>query len=187
MLEIPPAGEEVRSTAISSTSGRCRSRTRGPSGADKGQGGKYLILPPGYADPVPEGYIPLQPDTFGGYALLRSNLKSHSDADVAKSVAYGKRIKVYPLSQAANPPATSVHRRSGRHVRLRPSATMRASSIVARPHRAERAVAATRPRDDRSAQVARHREGQALQSGRQDQGRARNWRPRGAGLARGKI
>ena len=31
---------------------------------------------------------------------------SHSDADVAKAVAYGKRIKVYPLSQAANPPPT---------------------------------------------------------------------------------
>ena len=78
----------------------------GPSGADEGKGGKYLILPPGYAGPVPEGYIVLRPATFGGYALLRSNLKSHSDADVAKSVAYGKQVKVYPLSQAANPPPT---------------------------------------------------------------------------------
>ena len=41
-----------------------------------------------------------------GYALLRSILKSGSDADVAKAVAYGKRIRLYPLSQAANPPAT---------------------------------------------------------------------------------
>ena len=56
--------------------------------------------------PVPEGYIALSPATFGSYALLRSNLKSHSDADVAKSVAYGKKVKVYPLSQAANPPPT---------------------------------------------------------------------------------
>ena len=64
------------------------------------------MLPPGYAGAVPEGYIVLRPATFGGYALLRSNLKSHGDADVAKSVAYGKRIKVYPLSQAANPPPT---------------------------------------------------------------------------------
>lgn len=37
---------------------------------------------------------------------MRSNLKSHADADVAASVAYGKRIKVYPMSQAANPPET---------------------------------------------------------------------------------
>ena len=48
----------------------------------------------------------LQPDTHGSYALFRSNLTSHSDADVAKSIAYGKRVKIYPLSQAANPPAT---------------------------------------------------------------------------------
>jgi hypothetical protein len=79
----------------------------GLEGADKGKGGKYLILPPGYAGTPPDGYIPLQSDTYGGYALLRSNLASHSDADVANSVAYGKRIKVYPLSQAANPPPTA--------------------------------------------------------------------------------
>jgi hypothetical protein len=79
----------------------------GPEGADKGHGGKYLILPPGYAGTPPEGYISLQSDTYGGFALLRSNLVSHSDTDVAKSVAYGKRVKVYPLSQAANPPATT--------------------------------------------------------------------------------
>ena len=44
--------------------------------------------------------------TYQGYALLRSNLESGSDADVAKAVAYAKRIKFYPLSQAANPPPT---------------------------------------------------------------------------------
>ncbi len=75
-------------------------------GADKGAGGKYLILPPGYAGTVPDGYIPLRSDTFGGYALIRSNLASHGDADVAKSIAYGKKVKVYPLAQAAAPPAT---------------------------------------------------------------------------------
>ncbi len=78
----------------------------GPSGADQGKGGKYLILPPGYQDKVPDGYIPLKSDTYGGYALLRSNLASHSDADIEKSVVYAKKLKVYPLSQAANPPET---------------------------------------------------------------------------------
>jgi hypothetical protein len=48
----------------------------------------------------------LQPKTHGSYGLFRSNLKSHRDADVAKSIAYGKRVRIYPLSQAANPPAT---------------------------------------------------------------------------------
>ena len=44
--------------------------------------------------------------TYTGFVILRSNLKSGSDADIAKAVAYGKRVKFYPLSQAANPPAT---------------------------------------------------------------------------------
>src|SRR5262245_52933024 len=78
----------------------------GPYGADKGAGGKYLILPPGYGEKAPDGYIAIQSETFAGYALFRSNLASHSDADIAKSAAYGRQLKVYPLSQAANPPAT---------------------------------------------------------------------------------
>ena len=75
-------------------------------GADKGNGGKYLVLPPGYADKAPDGYIALQSDTFGGYTLFRSNLKSHNSADVARSIDYGKRFKVYPLAQASSPPPT---------------------------------------------------------------------------------
>ena len=75
-------------------------------GADKGAGGKYLILPPGSTGKAPDGYIALQLDMFGGYALIRSNLASHSDADVAKSIAYGKKVKVYSLAEADNPAAT---------------------------------------------------------------------------------
>jgi hypothetical protein len=79
----------------------------GPAGVDKGEGGKYLILPPGYTEAVPEGFIALPSDTCKGYALLRSIVNSVSDEDVAKAVTYGKRIKLYPLSQAANPPETT--------------------------------------------------------------------------------
>ena len=58
----------------------------GPAGADKGAGGKYLILPPGYKEKVPDGYIVLRALTYQGYALLRSILKSGSDADIVKAV-----------------------------------------------------------------------------------------------------
>ncbi len=105
VLEIPPADDgsitgsvdDCWQTAIEDV---------GPAGVDKGKGGKYLILPPGYKDKVPPDYIPMQSETFQSYALLRSNLKSSSDADIANAVAYGKRIKVYLLSQAAHPPDT---------------------------------------------------------------------------------
>jgi hypothetical protein len=38
--------------------------------------------------------------------LCAQTLKSHADADVQKSIAYGKKVKFYPLSQIGNPPAT---------------------------------------------------------------------------------
>jgi hypothetical protein len=49
-------------------------------------------LPPGYKEKPPDGYIVLPSDTFG-FALLRSNLVSHSDADVAKAVAYADQAR----------------------------------------------------------------------------------------------
>ena len=105
VVEVPPAnGGSLNGNIV--TVWQMPLEDAGLLGADKGAGARYLILPPGYTDPIPEGYIPLQSDTFGGYALLRSNLESHSDADVEKAIAYGKRVKVYPLSQAADPPAT---------------------------------------------------------------------------------
>jgi hypothetical protein len=73
----------------------------GPAGADEGKGGRYLILPPGYQGESPDGYIPLQSETVRGFALLRSNLASGSDEDVAKAVAYGKRVEFYPLAEAS--------------------------------------------------------------------------------------
>jgi hypothetical protein len=66
-----------------------------------------VILPPGYRNKTPDGYIVLPSMAYQGYALLRSILQSGSDADVAKAVAYAKRIKLYPLSQADNPPLTT--------------------------------------------------------------------------------
>jgi hypothetical protein len=105
VIEIPPAqGGSIAGNIV--TAWQMPLEDAGPEGADKGKGGKYLILPPGYAGDVPAGYFVLRSDTFSGFALLRSNLASHSDADVAKSVAYGKHIKVYPLSAAASPPPT---------------------------------------------------------------------------------
>lgn len=105
VIEVPPADNGVFAANID-TIWQMPLEDAGLAGADHGKGGKYLILPPGYKGKAPAGYITVQSDTFGGYALLRSNLASHSDADVAESLAYGKRLKVYPLSQASHPPET---------------------------------------------------------------------------------
>src|SRR5882672_3909973 len=105
VLDIPPAdGGSLNANLV--TAWQVPLEDGGMFGIDKGAGAKFLFLPPGYKGTPPAGYTPLQLDTFGGYVLLRSNMKSPSDADVAASVAYGKRAKLYPLSQVANPPPT---------------------------------------------------------------------------------
>jgi hypothetical protein len=103
VLEIPPADDgSITGTVMDVW--QCALEDVGPAGVDKGHGGKYVILPPGHKQTLPAGYISLPSDTYEGYALLRSIPKSGSAADVAKAVAYGKRIKLYPLSQALKPP-----------------------------------------------------------------------------------
>jgi hypothetical protein len=106
VLEIPPADDGVINGTIMDA-WQVPLEDVGPAGVDKGKGGKYLILPPNHSVAVPDGTIALPSMNYQGYALLRSILRSGSDADVAKAVAYAKRIKLYPLSQAANPPATT--------------------------------------------------------------------------------
>jgi hypothetical protein len=100
VIEIPPAeGGSINGTIMNVW--QTPLEDVGPAGVDKGKGGKYLILPPGYKDKIPRGYIVLRSDTYEDYALLRSILKSGSDADIAQAAAYGRRIKVYPLARAA--------------------------------------------------------------------------------------
>jgi hypothetical protein len=105
VLEIPPADDGVINGTVMDA-WQVPLEDVGPAGVDRGKGGKYLILPPSHSGAVPDDYIALPSPNYQGYALLRSILRSGSDADVAKAVAYAKRIKVYPLSQAANPPPT---------------------------------------------------------------------------------
>jgi len=78
----------------------------GIAGVDKGEGGKYLILPPNYQGNVPEGYIPMPSSTYQTFGLLRSNIADDNEAGIAKAVEYAMQIKLYALSQAADPPPT---------------------------------------------------------------------------------
>jgi hypothetical protein len=112
VLEIPPADDGSITGSIMDC-WQTPLEDVGPAGVDKGEGGKYLILPPGHAGPTPEGHIALRSLTHQGYALLRSILRSGSDADFAKAVDYGKRIRLYPLSEAAKAPKTTYRDASG--------------------------------------------------------------------------
>ena len=96
VLEIPAADSGVFNGSVMNY-WQAAIEDVGPGGIDKGKGGKYLILPPGFdKSKMPKGYIPMQSETYQGYALLRSVLKSGSPEDVATAVRYSKRVKLYP-------------------------------------------------------------------------------------------
>ena len=110
VMEIPPAGPDGSITGSIDDGWQTALEDVGPAGVDKGEGGKYLILPPGYKENAPDGYIALQSPTYRSYALLRSNVVSGSDADIAKAVEYGKRVKSTPCRRPAarRPPNSSM-------------------------------------------------------------------------------
>ena len=69
VLEIPPADEGSITGSIDDC-WQTAIEDVGSAGIDKGAGGRYLILPPGYKEQVPSGYVALQSYTYQGYALL---------------------------------------------------------------------------------------------------------------------
>lgn len=74
----------------------------GPSGVDQGKGGKLLFTPPGYKDAIPDGYIHVpSPNYRIAFAFRSVPAPGKSAAD---AYAYSKRLRMYYLSEAGNPP-----------------------------------------------------------------------------------
>ncbi len=85
----------------------------GPTGTDKGVGGKFLLLPPGYDGPVPGGYLVGKAKTFGVVLGMRGFLV---DGKPGPAVALMKKTRIYPLSQADKPPQMAFVNGSGNEI-----------------------------------------------------------------------
>jgi hypothetical protein len=162
VLEVPPADDGALNGSIMNY-WQVAIEDIGPAGVDGGKGGRLLILPPDHDGMVQDGYIPLRSDTYQGYGLIRSVLRSGSDADVAQAIDYAKRIKLYPLAQADAPQDTAWVDASRR---VRRNDPLRLAVLPGTgPDRAGRAVPAPRPDHDQPAAHNRHRAGNAVQPG----------------------
>src|SRR5262245_5559366 len=73
----------------------------GPLGPDKGRGGKFLILPPGYNGNVPEGHFVARSPTYSVAFAMRG---FQVDGKTDQAVALMKQTRVYPLEKASAPP-----------------------------------------------------------------------------------
>ncbi len=73
----------------------------GPFGQDKGEGGKYLLLPPDYKGQIPKGYFVIKSPTYRVWTFMRGSIANGLEAAV-KNVK--DNLRVYPLAQKENPP-----------------------------------------------------------------------------------
>ena len=82
----------------------------GPAGADKGKGGKYLVLPPGYKGDVPKGYFIVQSTSYSVWVFMRFPLGEGLDIAVKNA----KKLRIYPLAKKDNPPKMEFISASGK-------------------------------------------------------------------------
>lgn len=65
----------------------------GKAGPDRGEGGKYLLLPPDYDGETPDGYFVSESPTYGNWLVMRGS-----------SLEDMRKLKIYPLAESDNPP-----------------------------------------------------------------------------------
>ena len=73
----------------------------GKKGPYEGEGGIFLILPPGFDGEIPDGYFVAQSDSMQIIVVARSFV---GDTGKEAAVEQNKKINVYKLSEADNPP-----------------------------------------------------------------------------------
>ena len=104
VLEIPAASEKASLYGQVVDAWQSTIAGVGPSGLDKGQGGKYLFIPPAYKEAIPDGYIPIKSTSFRIALAFRSvRGKSATEAD---AYTYAQTMKMYYLSEMPVPTTT---------------------------------------------------------------------------------
>ena len=70
-------------------------------GPNKGEGGRYLLLPPDYEGDVPDGYYTFTSPTYNVFVFWRAFIQ---DGNTAEPVALMEQTRIYPLAKKDNPP-----------------------------------------------------------------------------------
>jgi hypothetical protein len=103
-------------------------------GPDAGKGGKFLILPPGYDKPLPDGYFVYRSSTNNVFVFLRSFYQNPKN--LTPAVALMESARIYPLGSEATTKPMQYPDASGVPVNMLPisdgSAFDRLKSLVDR-------------------------------------------------------
>lgn len=90
----------------------------GQPGPDKGKGGKYLVVPPGYDGEEPEGYFVYRSRTNGVFVFLRGFFDD--PGNLAPAVENMEGVKIYPLGKESSAKAMEFPDVSGIKVNMVP-------------------------------------------------------------------
>ncbi|MBW2998704.1 DUF1254 domain-containing protein, partial [Candidatus Woesearchaeota archaeon] len=102
VIDFPAATEKVNMFGSIVNAWQVPIADVGAKGADRGEGGKYLILPPDYKGDIPKGYLIIQSDTNRVHYAFRPVATPLGTTEEAAQ--HSRKLKVYRLSQADNPP-----------------------------------------------------------------------------------
>ena len=103
VIEIPPSTKDVGIFGTIMDAWERPIDDVGAAGRDKGNGAKYVLVPEGYQGPLLANAFTYKQRTNNGIVILRPIIANDSAENLAKAVAFAKKIKVYPLSEASSP------------------------------------------------------------------------------------
>jgi hypothetical protein len=87
-------------------------------GPDGGKGGKFLLLPPGYKGPVPDGYFVYRSSTFNVFVFLRGFYQDPKN--LTPAVELLEKTRIYPLNGESSAKAMKFPDASGVPVNMLP-------------------------------------------------------------------
>lgn len=119
VLDVPPATDRTAIFGSAVDVFQVPVADVGPAGTDAGKGGRYLFIPPDFTGSVPDGFFPVQLDTYEVYVALR--LIPLGDATYAEAAGYAEELNAYPVTQAAAPPVGTHIDFAGQHLPTLPT------------------------------------------------------------------
>ena len=136
----------------------------GAAGPDKGKGGKYLVLPPGYEGEVPEGYFVVKSPTYCVWNFMRGYVRDVQTRDVKEAADNIKsEPEGLPAGEEGQPAEDGVQEHVG-DVLQHHSAERLQLLREPQPDHPGRADRLHRPRDPGPDRRSRHRQRQAVQT-----------------------
>ncbi len=105
VVEIPPSAEGIGIFGTLLDAWQRPLDDVGALGRDRGRGAQYLLIPPNYDGPLLRNALIYEQETHHGFMILRPIMAGGATPEnLAKAVDLTKQVKIFPLSEANNPP-----------------------------------------------------------------------------------